>query len=183
MGRHELWFLAIRYKQQADVRTCLHATVSIRYKQQAGQSPNSTTAPLLRMWVDTRDSHATLMPTRHRRRSTTFLASPSRHRSRLDAAHVAGGLCYMQFQPRRVPFGLFHRAAHRSFHQLRRGEWLRQRKAACGFLSGVVAAPLLGCLSERGIFCRRDAFRSCGRGLHAWAALRELRRDESLCRA
>ena len=136
-----------------------------------------------RMWVDTRDSHATLMPTRHRRRSTTFLASPSRHRSRLDAAQVAGGLCYMQFQPRRVPFALFHRAAHRSFHQLRRGEWLRQRKAACGFLGGVVAAPLLGCLSERGMFCRRDVFRSCGHDLHAWAALRELRRDESLCRA
>ena len=89
----------------------------------------------------------------------------------------------MQIQHNRVPLALFHRAAHWSFHQPRRGEWLRQRKAACGFLGGVVAAPLLGCLSKRGIVCRRDVFWSCGRGLHACAALRELRRDESPCRA
>ena len=101
----------------------------------------------------------------------------------VDAAQVAGGLSYMQIHQRRVPLALFHRAAHWSFHQPRRGEWLRQRKAASGFLGGVVAAPLLGCLSERGIVCRRDVFWSCGRGLHACAALRELRRDESPCRA
>ena len=49
------------------------------------------------------------------------------------------------------------------------------------FFSSTAAASLLGCLSERGAFRRHDEFWSCGHGLHAWAALQELRRDESPC--
>ena len=49
------------------------------------------------------------------------------------------------------------------------------------FFSSTAAASLLGCLSERGAFRRHDEFWLCGHGLHAWAALQELRRDESPC--
>ena len=77
----------------------------------------------------------------------------------------------MPIQPRRMLFALFHRAANWSHHLVQRGEWLGQRKAACGFLGGTDEAPLLRCLSERGTFRWRGVFRPCGHGLQAESAI------------